>query len=432
MFIVRLEIEIMSKICDLDEDYCLSLDSILKAFHCGIKEEQSWALIYQAIDSLKQYLCQNIHECNVYQLFSSTHFFIKNDGTIHQKSWHSSDIKVTVKSLISSIGSLIYEALDYGNECDEEFAIMPSLEHVFNIMTESLIDEGIEEEDDCEQLFFTIIDICRNHIFDNRNVSEHYRNVCRALVAEAIEMSTFLNQISIGTKELQKKNENNNQEVDKFQVQVWAHLWMKVMHELRVGVTLKSIDKQDLKDRQKREYELTPFEMLLDDINSKRYTLKKVLSLPKKIEKDARAIILDFIRSRPPLRPATERQLKPLPQTQPCLHEKLMQSIKETHSLKPTPPLRRKSISFHMPRGKRYSDIYPLSLKAIQETKNASKNTLDNISENPTQLVSTFNRFSFRNLSLRQNSSDRKKESSTQIPITRRFSFWGKICQSFW
>jgi spire-like protein len=426
----------MSKICVLDEDNCLSLDSILKAFHCGIKEEHSWALIYQAIDSLKQYLSQNVHECNVYQLFSSTHFFIKNDGTIHQKSWHSSDIKVTVKNLISSIGSLIYEALDYGNDCDEEFLIMSSLEHVFDIMTqESPIDEGIEEEeDDCEKLFSNIIDICRNHIFDNRNVCEHYRNVCRALVAEAIEMSTFLNQISIGTKELQKKNENNNQEVDKFQVQVWAHLWMKVMHELRVGVTLKSIDKQDLRDRQKREYELTPFEILLDDINSKRYTLKKVMSLPKKIEKDARTLILDFIRSRPPLRPVTERQLKPLPQTQPCLHEKLMEGIKQTHSLKPTPPLIRKFDSFHMPRGKRYSDIYPLSLKAIHETKNASENTLGNISETSTQNMSTFRRLSFRNLSLRQSSVDRNRpvKASSQTPVTRRFSFWGKICQSFW
>jgi len=53
------------------------------------------------------------------------------------------------------------------------------------------------------------------------------------------------------------------------------------------------------------EYELTPYEILMDDIRSRRYTLNKVMvggELPRRIKKDAHAIILEFIRSRPPLR----------------------------------------------------------------------------------------------------------------------------------
>jgi spire-like protein len=61
------------------------------------------------------------------------------------------------------------------------------------------------------------------------------------------------------------------------------------------------------------EFALTPYEMLMDDIRSKRYKLNKVKTadgeLPLKVKKDAHDIILDFIRSRPPLKPASRRKL---------------------------------------------------------------------------------------------------------------------------
>ena len=47
-----------------------------------------------------------------------------------------------------------------------------------------------------------------------------------------------------------------------------------------------------------------------------RYKLNKVMTpdgqLPLKVKKDAHDIILDFIRSRPPLKPASGRKLAPL------------------------------------------------------------------------------------------------------------------------
>ena len=46
--------------------------------------------------------------------------------------------------------------------------------------------------------------------------------------------------------------------------------------------------------------------MLMDDIRSKRYKLRQVMidgAIPPKVKKDAHDVILDFIRSRPPLRP---------------------------------------------------------------------------------------------------------------------------------
>jgi hypothetical protein len=80
-----------------------------------------------------------------------------------------------------------------------------------------------------------------------------------------------------------------------------ARLWVQVIHELRHGVKLKKVDNC----RTPIEYELTPYEILMDDIRSRRYKLNKVMvdgDIPHRIKKDAHAIILEFIRSRPPLR----------------------------------------------------------------------------------------------------------------------------------
>jgi spire-like protein len=80
-----------------------------------------------------------------------------------------------------------------------------------------------------------------------------------------------------------------------------ARLWVQVIHELRHGVKLKKVDYS----RTPIEYELTPYEILMDDIRSRRYKLNKVMvdgDIPHRMKKDAHAIILEFIRSRPPLR----------------------------------------------------------------------------------------------------------------------------------
>ena len=422
----------MPKVCAVDEDNCLTLDSILCAFHCGIKEEQSWALIHQSVACLKEDLIRN----SDHLFIKLNHLYIKNNGTIHHKSWlktSSTVHSVSIQSVVSSLGTTIYKALDYGTEEDEEIIISSSLEKTFEQMInydtgdDDSVDE-IEVDFDWQHFLDDLLNKCRDRMIDDTDIEEHYRHVCRALVAEAIEMSTFLSQISIGTKELKKINRIDNEEVDKIHVEVWAHLWMKVMRQLRVGVSLNHINRQESLHRQQKEYELTPFEMLLDDINSKRYSLKKVVNLPKRVEKDARTLIMDFIRSRPPLKPVADRVLSPLPQRPPTLHEKLMDDIKQTPHLRPSPqPFERKYDSLHLPRGQRYS--------LLNDPKTTSEDSTTNV----------FQRFSFRNLSLRSGAINRittlKPES---IPIAqeitesyakaaaRRPSLWDKICRTIW
>jgi spire-like protein len=111
---------------------------------------------------------------------------------------------------------------------------------------------------------------------------------------------------------------------------------MQVIGELRNGVKLRKVcEKPEM--RRHIEYELTPFEILLDQIRARRYHLKKVSmdsSLGPEIKKDARDIILDFIRSRPPLKKSSQRSLKASSKvcsskSQPVnLHEQLMISIR--------------------------------------------------------------------------------------------------------
>jgi hypothetical protein len=114
----------------------------------------------------------------------------------------------------------------------------------------------------------------------------------------------------------------------------WAKLWMQVIHELRHGVKLRKVSESYAISRRNIEYELTPFEILLDQIRARRYHLKKVSmdSLNTELKKDARDIILEFIRSRPPLKKLSQRNLaasKLAIKSEPLnLHEQLMNSIR--------------------------------------------------------------------------------------------------------
>ncbi len=86
-----------------------------------------------------------------------------------------------------------------------------------------------------------------------------------------------------------------------------ARLWVQCMHDLRNGVKLKKTNFT----KTPVEYELTPYEMLMDDIRSRRYKLNRVMvdgeapATKAKARRDAHDVILEFIRSRPPLRPVS-------------------------------------------------------------------------------------------------------------------------------
>ena len=86
-----------------------------------------------------------------------------------------------------------------------------------------------------------------------------------------------------------------------------SSLWGQIMQQLRQGIKLKKVSQ----DKTPAEFALTPYEMLMDDIRGRKYKLNHVEVEVEAVKTDARDKILEFIRSRPPLKPAGERRLKP-------------------------------------------------------------------------------------------------------------------------
>ena len=83
-------------------------------------------------------------------------------------------------------------------------------------------------------------------------------------------------------------------------------IWSDVMGQLRQGIKLRKVEFS----KTPTEFELTPYEMLMADIRKQSYTLNPT-KIPPKVKTDAKDIILEFIRSRPPLKPASNRFLPP-------------------------------------------------------------------------------------------------------------------------
>uniref|UniRef100_A0A2K5EPG2 Spire type actin nucleation factor 1 n=1 Tax=Aotus nancymaae TaxID=37293 RepID=A0A2K5EPG2_AOTNA len=140
-------------------------------------------------------------------------------------------------------------------------------------------------------------------------------------------------------QEMEKSGESST-DLEELKNADWARFWVQVMRDLRNGVKLKKVQERQYNPLP-IEYQLTPYEMLMDDIRCKRYTLRKVMvngDIPPRLKKSAHEIILDFIRSRPPLNPASARKLKPTPPRPRSLHERILEEIKAERKLRPVSP----------------------------------------------------------------------------------------------
>ena len=102
---------------------------------------------------------------------------------------------------------------------------------------------------------------------------------------------------------------------------IFVSIWTDVMGELRHGIKLKKVTCS----KTPTEFELTPYEMLMADIRKKTAKLQPT-RIPPKVKTDAKDIILDFIRSRPPLKPVSQRKLGPKVDDSTPM-EKLMQVL---------------------------------------------------------------------------------------------------------
>uniref|UniRef100_A0AAY5END7 KIND domain-containing protein n=1 Tax=Electrophorus electricus TaxID=8005 RepID=A0AAY5END7_ELEEL len=194
--------------------------------------------------------------------------------------------------------------------------------------------------------------------------------VCRALYAETKELHTFLEKIKIAKENLRRMEgdapEEPVRDLNELQNADWARFWVQVMRDLRYGVKLKKVQERQYNPLP-IEYQLTPYEMLMDDIRSKRYKLRKVMvngDIPPRLKKSAHEVILEFIRSRPPLNPVSARKLKPHPPKPVSLHERILEEIRAERKLRPVSPdmVRRNRLGMSTPGVPRKLAISTLAL----------------------------------------------------------------------
>uniref|UniRef100_A0A671P9C5 Protein spire homolog 1 n=1 Tax=Sinocyclocheilus anshuiensis TaxID=1608454 RepID=A0A671P9C5_9TELE len=206
-------------------------------------------------------------------------------------------------------------------------------------------DEGDEELTEVSNIrgYRDIISLCTSHLPSPSDAPNHYQAVCRALYAETKELRTFLEKIKSAKENLRKmegETEEPVRDLNELQNADWARFWVQVMRDLRHGVKLKKVQERQY-NLLPIEFQLTPYEMLMDDIRSKRYKLRKVMvngNIPPRLKKSAHEIILEFIRSRPPLNPVSARKLKPHPTRPPSLHERILEGIRSERKLRPVSP----------------------------------------------------------------------------------------------
>ncbi|XP_022902268.1 protein spire [Onthophagus taurus] len=340
--------------CKVDSDGSVCLEDILTSFNSSVREEHAWALCYQCA---KFFLESGQHSA-YHNITDVDQVYFQTDGNIHPntrlgKTPDNNRRVCSEQELVTSLGVVIYNALDKGYDADEERSISQDLNTLINDMItddhnlshHETDDEGIERDSEeadesstsrvSQHITLTqVIARCERHLasLTKSQAESHYRAVVRALVAEAIELSTFLEKVAQDTSNLVEGTGNRDLEQLKFAD--WARFWVQVIQELRKGVKLKKVNCS----RAPIEYELTPYEILMNDIKSCRYSLRKIMvdgNVPSRVTKDAHAIILEFIRSRPTLRKVSERKLPPHTRTL-TPREQLMNSIRKGRTLRKT------------------------------------------------------------------------------------------------
>ncbi|XP_061101939.1 protein spire homolog 2 [Conger conger] len=364
-----------AEVRDLSDPRELSLEEVLKSYEQPINEEQAWAVCYQCCSGLSAPLLA-AETRGLSRVKDPSSILLCRDGTVSLQKEPSTgndddrrppQLPVPERQMVQSLGVAIYRALDWGLDESEERELSPRLERLIERMVggeagNGTADEGYsgqeeeEEEEEEEEgeggtlravcSFRQAMALCASRLANPALAPEHYQGVCRALFVETLELQTFLAKIR-DAKEMLKKIRTEDPQDDRCTAELdalkhtdWARLWVQLMRELRQGVKLKKVQEQQF-DPLPTEFRLTPFEMLMQDIRARKFQLRKVMvdgDIPTRVKQDAHELILDFIRSRPPLKPVSERSLRPPLQEQQSLHERILAEIKQERKLRPVEP----------------------------------------------------------------------------------------------
>ncbi|KAM9020238.1 protein spire homolog 1-like isoform 2-T2 [Ara ararauna] len=309
----------------------VSLVEVLRCFEHPLSEEQAWAVCFQCCCKMKQMaqgLCRPLRSVFINGPES---IFIHVDGTASFMVYHESDVGSIQQSedkLLEYLGMVIYEALDWGINDQVERELSDPLEKLLCLMLK--LDDGamkpaVTLQDVIKLHFFQA---CEEHLSRSSEPTSHYQITCRRLFTGYMELKKLITVIQTSKESLRKMDvegvvEKSLQNKDK----QWAFLWPSVVCELQNGVKLRKATERPQHHLPPAERIRSPYELLLDDIQCKRFTLRKV------IEQKHRTPKADVADPKPHLKPVLERKLKEHMPQESNWHEQLMVEVKQPQKL---------------------------------------------------------------------------------------------------
>ncbi|KFV62253.1 Protein spire 1 [Dryobates pubescens] len=248
----------------------VSLAEILKCFGQPISEEQAWAICFQCcckMEQMAQGLSPSLHAVFIK---GSGSIFLHADGTasfrVYRKSGKSIDscgIQQSEDKLLEHLGVVIYEALDWGIDNNSERELSDPLEKLLCLML-NLDEKAMKPAATLQD----VIKACEEHLSRPSEASSHYEMTCRSLFTEYMELQKLVTVIQT-SKEVHLGSPLSC-------YSICLHTLTYIIRELQNGVKLRKSTERPLRSAPLRECIRSPYELLLDDIQHKRYTLQKV------------------------------------------------------------------------------------------------------------------------------------------------------------
>ncbi|XP_053788292.1 protein spire homolog 1-like isoform X1 [Vidua chalybeata] len=229
-------------------------------------------------------------------------------------------IQQSEDKLLEYLGGVIYESLDWGIDSQVERELSDPLEKLLCLMLK-LDDKATKPPVTLQD----VIKACEEHLSRPSEAISHYEMTCRNLFTEYMELQKLVTIIQTSKERLRKMDVEDWMEnpIQKKKTH-GASLWPSVVCELQAGVRLRKVAERPRRCGSPKERVRSPYELLLDDIQHKRYTLRKVT-----IKQKHRAPKVEVAALKPHLKPMLKVQLKQCVPQEPRWHEQLMAEVKQ-------------------------------------------------------------------------------------------------------
>ncbi|KAK7131829.1 hypothetical protein R3I93_018407 [Phoxinus phoxinus] len=320
------------QMCAYDQ---MSLGEMLQIQDHAVSEEQAWALCFQLSSVLSQEpRPQGSWRRTLVPAEAAGGVLFSRDGSVSLRPscGGNSFVIETEEQAVEFVGRLVYLSLDWGLETQVERELSETLEILVCQMTN--VNLSIRADRSCRPVraLSDVIQVCKERLCDPSQAVKHYKSVCSSLFSHTVELCQYLQIAHQSRESLQKLFESETQLVARVTTN-WMCTWKDLVDELSRGVVLRPLTKT--LTICPLPAETPPFNQLLRDIQCRRYTLRKVQDVGEVQRKpDPHQTLLEFIRLRPKLRPASERKMGLKPKEQSCLHELLMEEIRSMNHWK--------------------------------------------------------------------------------------------------